>query len=44
LAAPELLAKDDLLGRVDPVDLKHILGDIQTDCGILHVGGNAPRS
>src|ERR1700730_7877575 len=40
LAAPELLPDDDLLGRIDAVDLKHVLGDIQTDCGNLHVDGS----
>src|SRR6516162_10068450 len=33
LAAAKLLSDDDLLGRIDAVDLKHVLGDIQTDCG-----------
>ena len=40
LAAPQLLANDDLLGRVDAVDLEHVLGDIQTDRGNLHVDGS----
>jgi hypothetical protein len=40
LAAPQLLANDDLLGRVDPVNLEHVLGDIQTDRGNLHVDGS----
>ena len=40
LAAPELLPDDDLLGRVDPVNLEHVLGDIQTDRGNLHVEGS----
>ena len=40
LAAPKLLPNDDLLGRVDPMNLKHVLGDIQTDCGDLHVDGS----
>ena len=40
LAAPKLLPNDDLLGRVDPVNLKHVLGDIQTDRGDLHVDGS----
>jgi hypothetical protein len=31
---------DDLLGRVVPVNLKHVLGDIQTDRGDLHVDGS----
>src|SRR5207247_10438115 len=29
--------EDDLLGRIDAVDLKHVLGDIQTDRGNVHV-------
>ena len=33
---PQLLANDDLLGRVNPVDLEHVLGDIQTDRCNLH--------
>jgi hypothetical protein len=37
VAAPKLLPDDDLLGRVDPVKLEHVLGDIQTDGGNLHV-------
>ncbi len=40
LAAPKLLPNDHLLGRVDPVNLKHVLGDIQTDRGDLHVDGS----
>ena len=40
LAAAQLLPDDDLLGRIDAVDLKHVLGDIQTDCGNLHVDGS----
>jgi hypothetical protein len=40
LAAPELLPNDDLLGRVDPVNLEHVLGDIQADRGDLHVEGS----
>jgi hypothetical protein len=40
LATPELLPDDDLLGRVDPVNLEHVLGDIQTDRGNLHVDGS----
>jgi hypothetical protein len=36
LAAPQLLANDDLLCRVNAVDLEHVLGDIQTNCGNLH--------
>ena len=33
LAAAKLLSDDDLLGRVNAVNLKHVLGDIQTDRG-----------
>jgi hypothetical protein len=40
LAAPKLLPNNDLLGRVDPVDLKHVLGDIQPDRGNLHLDGS----
>jgi len=40
LAAPKLLPDDDLLGRVDPVNLKHVLGDIQADRGDLHIEGS----
>ena len=29
-----------LLGRVSAVNLEHVLGDIQTDRGNLHVGGS----
>ena len=36
LAAPKLLPNDDLLGRVDAVNLEHVLGDIQTDRCNLH--------
>src|SRR6266567_3165393 len=31
---------DDFLGRIDPVNLKHVLGDIQTDRGNLHLDGS----
>ena len=37
LAAPELLPNEDLLAGVDPVNLEHVLGDIQTDRCNLHV-------
>src|SRR6476646_8169157 len=40
LAAAKLLSDDDLLGRVNAVNLKHVLGDIQTDRGNLHVDGS----
>jgi hypothetical protein len=37
LTAPKLLPNDDLLSRVDPVNLKHVLGDFQTDRGYFHL-------
>jgi len=37
LTAAKLLPHDDPLGRVDAMDLKHVLGDIQTDCGNLRM-------
>src|SRR4051812_17979431 len=40
LATPELLPNDDLFGRVNAVNLEHVLGDIQTDRGNLHVDGS----
>ena len=40
LAAPQLLTNDDLFGRIDAVDPEHVLGDIQTDRGNLHVDGS----
>jgi hypothetical protein len=40
LATPKLLPDHDLLGRVDPVNLKHVLGDIQSDRSHLHVDGS----
>jgi hypothetical protein len=39
-AAPQLLTNDDLFSRVDAMDLEHVLGDIQTDRGNLHVDGS----
>jgi hypothetical protein len=36
LIAAKLLPGDDPHGRIDAVDLKHVLGDIQTDCGGVH--------
>jgi hypothetical protein len=33
-----LLTNDDLFGRVDAMDLEHVLGDIQTDRGKLACG------
>src|ERR1035437_6583685 len=41
LAAAELLSDNDLLSRVDAVNLEHVLGDIQTDRGNLHVDGSS---
>jgi len=40
LATPKLLPDDDLLGRVNAVNLEYVLGDIQTDRGNLHVDGS----
>jgi hypothetical protein len=40
LAAPKLLPHHDLLIGVNAVDLKHVLGDIQTDRGNLHLDGS----
>ena len=40
LTATKLPPHDHLLGRIDAVDLKRVLGDIQTDCGNLHVDGS----
>jgi hypothetical protein len=37
LATAKLLFDDDLLCRVNAVDLEHVLGDIQSDRGDLHV-------
>src|SRR5215510_4226277 len=38
LTAAKLLPDDDLLRRINAVDLKHVLGNIQTDCGNLACG------
>jgi hypothetical protein len=40
LAAPQLPSHNHLLPGVDAVDLKHVLGDIQTDRGNLHLDGS----
>src|SRR5437588_1482205 len=40
LSAPQLLPNTNLLVAVDPVNLKHVLGDIQTNRGNLHVDGS----
>src|SRR5665647_203734 len=40
LAATKLLSDDNLLGRINAVNLEHVLGDIQTDRGNLHVDGS----
>src|SRR6516164_5894261 len=40
LTAAKLSPDDDLLGRINAVDLEHVLRDIQTDCGNLHVDGS----
>jgi hypothetical protein len=38
--AAELLPDDDLLGRINTVNLEHVLGEIQTNRGDLHVDGS----
>jgi hypothetical protein len=43
LAAPRLLAHNDLLVAIYAVNLEHVLGDIQTDCGNLHLDGSLVR-
>jgi hypothetical protein len=40
LAAAKLLSDDDVLGRVDAVNLEYVLGEIQTDRSNLHVDGS----
>src|SRR5215471_13753907 len=40
LSTPKLLPDDHLLGRVNAVNLEHVLRDIQTDRGNLHVDGS----
>jgi len=35
-----LLSDDDLLGRINAVNLEYVLGDIQTDRANLHVDGS----
>ena len=40
LATAKLLSDDDFLGSVNAVNLEHVLGDIQTDRGDLHVEGS----
>jgi hypothetical protein len=40
LAAAKLPPDDGLFGRIDAVDLKYVLGNIQTDCGNLHGDGS----
>jgi hypothetical protein len=40
LAASELLSDNDLFVAIYCVNLKHVLGDIQTDRGNLHVDGS----
>jgi hypothetical protein len=39
LAASQLLSDDHLLAGIDAVNLKHVLGKIQTDRANLHVDG-----
>jgi hypothetical protein len=40
LAAPQLLADNNLLFAIKAVNLEHVLGDIQTNRGNLHVDGS----
>ena len=40
LTAPQLLADDDLFLRINAVNLKHVLGDIQPDRSNLHLDGS----
>ena len=40
LAAAKLSFDPNLLGVIDTVNLEHVLGDIQTDRGNLHVDGS----
>jgi hypothetical protein len=40
LATPQLLSHHHLFLAVDAMDLKHVLGDIQTDRGNLHLDGS----
>jgi hypothetical protein len=40
LAAPQLLPHNHHLLGVDAMDLKNVLGDIQTDRGNLHLDGS----
>src|SRR5262249_13120662 len=41
LATPELPPDGDLLGRINAVDLEHMLGEIQPHRGNLHVDGSS---
>jgi len=40
LTAAQLLPDDDLLGRINTVNLEHVLGEIQTNRSDLHVEGS----
>ena len=40
LLPPKLLPDNDLLGLVNPVNLEHVLGEIKTNRGNLHVDGS----
>jgi hypothetical protein len=37
--APQLPGDDNIPSAIDPMNLKHGLGDIQTNRGDLHLGG-----
>jgi hypothetical protein len=39
LTAAQLLPDDDILGRINTVNLEHVLGEIQTNRGDLRVEG-----
>jgi hypothetical protein len=40
LTAAQLFPDDNLLGRINTVNLEHVLGEIQTNRGDLHVEGS----
>src|SRR5215216_3579843 len=42
LRPTKLFSDRDVLGRVNAVDLKYVLRDVQTDRGNLHVDGSPP--
>jgi hypothetical protein len=40
LAPPKLLPDNNLLGRINAVNLEHVLGEIKTNRGNLHLATN----